>query len=143
MTRYLGDDWMLPGVDKLTKRFFTAGKLVFQACARCGHVQHPPTDVCGACQNFAFTERESAGVGRIASAIVAHYVVHPALKARSPYNVVLVTLDDVPGVRVIGNVVNRAPREVAIGQRVRVCFEEAKDPQTGELLRIPQWEALP
>jgi hypothetical protein len=96
--------------------------------------------VCGVCQSFEFTERESAGVGRIASAIVAHYAVHPALKARSPYNVVLVSLDDLPGVRVIGNVLNREPREVAIDARVRVCFEEAKDPQTGELLRIPQWK---
>jgi hypothetical protein len=68
--------------------------------------------------------------------------VHPALKERVPYVVVLVSIDDVPGVRVIGNVLNRAPREVAVGQRVRVCFEEAKDPQTGDLLRIPQWEVV-
>jgi uncharacterized OB-fold protein len=140
MSRYLGDSWMLPGTDALTKRFFTAGRLVFQQCAKCSHVQHPPTDVCGACQSFEFTERMSAGLGRIESRMVAHYAPHPALKDRLPYVVVLVSLDDVPGVRVIGNVLNRAPREVAVGQRVRVCFEEAKDPQTGELLRIPQWE---
>jgi len=72
-----GDEWLLPGVDALTKRFFTAGKLVFQACAKCGHVQHPPTDVCGACQAFEFGERESAGLGRIESAIVVH---HPQAK---------------------------------------------------------------
>ena len=104
------------------------------------HVQHPPTDVCGACQSFEFDERTSAGRGRVESRMVAHYAVHPALKDRVPYVVVLVVLDDLPGVRVIGNVVNRAPHEVAVGQRVRVCFEEAKDPQSGELLRIPQWE---
>ncbi len=142
MTRHLGDDWMLPALEPATRRFFTAGRLVFQACAECGHVQHPPTDVCAACQSFAFTERESAGHGRIESAIVVHHPVHPLLKQRCPYSVVLVTLDDVPGVRVIGNVVNRAPRDVAIGQRVRVVFEEAKDPQSGETLRIPQWEAI-
>lgn len=142
MTRYLGDDWMLPGTDALTKRFFSAGQLVFQQCAKCGHVQHPPTDVCGACQSFAFGERVSAGRGRIESLTVAHYAVHPALKERVPYAVVLVSVDDVPGVRVIGNVLNRAPRELRVGQAVRVSFEEAKDPQTGELLRIPQWEAV-
>ena len=140
MSRYLGESWMLPGTDALTKRFFSAGVLVFQQCAHCGHVQHPPTDVCGACQSFEFTERQSAGNGRIESRMVAHYAVHPALKDRVPYVVVLVSLDDVPGVRVIGNVVNCAPHDVAVGQRVRVCFEEAKDPQTGEVLRIPQWE---
>ena len=140
MTRYLGDGWLLPGTDALTKRFFTAGKLVFQACAKCGHVQHPPTDVCAACQSFAFSERASAGLGRIESLTVAHYAVHPALAERVPYAVVLVSVDDVPGVRVIGNVRNRAPGDVAVGQRVRVCFEEAKDPHSGDLLRIPQWE---
>jgi hypothetical protein len=98
--------------------------------------------VCASCQSFELGERESAGAGRIVSAIVAHYAVHPALKDRVPYNVVLVELDDLPGVRVVGNVLNRAPRDVAVGQRVRVCFEEAKDPQSGELLRIPQWEVV-
>ena len=142
MTRYLGDDWMLPGTDALTKRFFTAGRLVFQECAKCGFVQHPPSDVCGACQAFEFTERASAGSGRIESLTVAHYAVHPALKGRVPYAVVLVSLEDVPEVRVIGNVLNRAPGDLRVGQRVRVCFEEAKDPQSGELLRIPQWEAV-
>jgi uncharacterized OB-fold protein len=139
MTRYLGEGWMLPGPDALTKRFFSAGELVFQQCAKCAHVQHPPTDVCGACQSFEFTERTSAGRGRIESRMVAHYAPHPALKDRVPYVVVLVSIDDVPGVRVIGNVVNRAPGEVAVGQRVRVCFEEAKDSASGEVLRIPQW----
>jgi hypothetical protein len=133
---------MLPGTDALTKRFFSAGQLVFQQCAKCGFVQHPPTDVCGECQSFAFAERASAGLGRIQSLTVAHYAVHPALKERVPYVVVLVSIDDVPGVRVIGNVVNRAPSEVRIGERLRVCFEEATDPQTGELLRIPQWEVV-
>lgn len=142
MTRHLGDDWLLPATDALTKRFFTAGRLVFQRCAACGHVQHPPTDVCGACQGFAFTEHASDGSGRIESLTVAHYAVHPALRGRVPYAVVLVSVDDAPGVRVIGNVLNRAPAELRIGQRVRVCFEEAKDPQSGEVLRIPQWEVV-
>jgi uncharacterized OB-fold protein len=142
MTRYLGDAWLVPGTDALTKRFFTAGRLVFQQCAKCGFVQHPPTDVCGECQSFAFVERESAGLGRIEALTVAHYAVHPALKDRVPYVVVLVSVDDAPGVRVIGNVLNRAPAEVRVGQRVRVRFEEAKDPQSGEVLRIPQWEVV-
>jgi hypothetical protein len=133
---------MLPGTDALTQRFFTAGRLVFQQCARCGFVQHPPTDVCGECQSFAFGERTSAGLGRIESFTIAHYAVHPALKDRVPYGVVLVSIDDTPSVRVIGNVLNRAPSELRVGQRVRVCFEEAKDPQTGDVLKIPQWEVV-
>jgi uncharacterized OB-fold protein len=59
-----------------------------------------------------------------------------------PYAVVLVSLDDAPGVRLVGNVLNRAPDGVAIGDPVRVAFEETRDPDSGETLRIPQWEAI-
>jgi hypothetical protein len=45
-------------------------------------------------------------------------------------------------VNLLGNVLNRAPGQVAIGERVRVAFEEVRDPDTGETLRIPQWEVL-
>jgi uncharacterized OB-fold protein len=56
MTRYLGECWMLPGPDALTKRFFSAGELVFQQCAKCAHMQHPPTDVCGARRSRAASQ---------------------------------------------------------------------------------------
>jgi uncharacterized OB-fold protein len=49
-------------------------------------------------------------------------------------------VDDAPGVRLLGNVRNTAPGEIAIGTRVRVIFEEARDPDSGEHLLIPQWE---
>ena len=42
----------------------------------------------------------------------------------------------------VGQLGEPAMTVAAIGQRVRVCFEEAKDPKSGELLRIPQWEVL-
>ena len=74
--------------------------------------------------------------------MVVHHPVHPGLAERVPYAVVLVAVDDAPGVVLTGNVTNRAPDAVAIGDRVRVVFEEAVDPQSGETLRIPQWEVV-
>jgi uncharacterized OB-fold protein len=140
MARRLGDDWVLPLLDDRNRPFFTSGALVLQACASCGHVQHPPEDVCSACGGTAFTTRTSRGEGRIESVIVVHHPVHPRLEAAVPYAVVLVSVDDAAGVNVVGNVLNRPPGEIAIGQRVRVAFEEIADPETGERLRIPQWE---
>jgi uncharacterized OB-fold protein len=140
MPRILGDDWVLPLLDDRNRAFFTSGTLALQACAGCGHVQHPPEDVCTACGGTAFTTRVSRGEGRIESVAVVHHPVHPRLEAAVPFAVVLVSLDDAAGVNVVGNVRNRPPADVAIGQRVRVVFEEALDPETGERLRIPQWE---
>ena len=88
----------------------------------------------------------SAWEERAVRAFVTGYTsvdaVHPLLRSFVPYAVALVSLDDAPHVRLLGNVLGRRHDQVAIGDRVRVVFEEVKDPESGERLRIPQWEAL-
>ena len=64
------------------------------------------------------------------------------LPRRVPYNIAVISLDGAPGCNAIGNVVNRGANEVEIGQRVRAIFEEATDPQSGEKVLIPNWEAV-
>jgi uncharacterized OB-fold protein len=140
MTRVLGEDWLLPGLDDSNRAWFTSGQLSVRACTSCGALQFPPEDVCGACQGFEFKLQPCRGQGRIESFIVVHHPVHPALKDVGKYAVVLVSLDDAPGVNIVGNVVGSAPEDLAIGQGVRVVFEEVTDPDTGDLLKIPQWE---
>lgn len=141
--RILGDDWLLPALDARNRDWFSAGRLALQTCSRCRAVQFPPEDACRSCGSFELGSRESAGVGRVESVAVVHHPVHPALRAHVPYAVVLVSLDDAPGVNLLGNVLNRPPDAIAIGERVRVAFEEVRDPDSGETLRIPQWEVLP
>jgi hypothetical protein len=142
VTRLLGDDWLLPALDARNRAWFTSGRLVLQACTGCGAVQFPPEDACRACGGFELGSRASAGTGRVESVAVVHHPVHPALRPHVPYAVVLVSLDDAPGVNLLGNVLNRPAGEIAIGERVRVAFEEVRDPETGETLRIPQWEVV-
>ena len=142
MSRALGDDWLLPALDAKNRAWFSSGELALQACTRCAAVQFPPEDACRSCGSFALGTRKSAGRGLVESVAVVHHAVHPLLRLRVPYAVVLVALDDAPHVRLLGNVLNRAHDQVAIGQRVRVVFEEVKDPESGERLLIPQWEAL-
>ena len=143
MTRILGDDWLLPALDARNRAWFTSGALALQACTRCAAVQFPPEEACRSCGAFELGERASAGRGRVESVAVVHHAVHPALRPYVPYAVVLVSLDDAPGVNLLGNVLNRAADEIAIGDRVRVRFEEVRDPDSGETLRIPQWEVVP
>jgi uncharacterized OB-fold protein len=142
MTRFFGDDWMLPALDARNRDWFTAGRLALQACARCDAVQFPPEDACRRCGSFELGTRPVSGAGRVESVAVVHHAVHPLLRAAVPYAVVLVGLDDFPHVRLVGNVTNRAHDAVAIGDRVRVVFEEVRDPDGGEMLRIPQWEVV-
>ena len=41
--------------------------------------------------------------GTVASYTVVHYAAHPALAGALPYTVVLVSLDDAPHLRLVGN----------------------------------------
>ena len=142
MTRLLGDDWMLPGLDERNHDWFTSGELKLRECTACRTLQFPPEDVCSGCQGSEFGLRASAGRGRIESVAVVHHPVHPALKDAVPYALVVVSLDDAPGVHLIGNVLGRAPDQIEIGQNVRLVFEEIEDPDGDEPLRIPQWNVI-
>jgi uncharacterized OB-fold protein len=82
------------------------------------------------------------GEGVVESAVEVHFPVHPLLADRVPYNVAVISIDGAAGCNAIGNVINLGPGEVAIGQRVRAVFEEATDPNSGDRLLIPQWEAI-
>jgi uncharacterized OB-fold protein len=138
--RILGNDWLLPVLDPQNRAYFTAGELMVQSCKTCGHDQHPPEDLCRACASHDIEPRRTSGRGRVESAVVIHRAVHPLLADRVPYAVVLVSLDDAPTVSLLGNVRGVAPGDVTIGAKVRVVFEDAIDPDSGERLLIPQWE---
>ena len=140
MDRILGNGWLLPVLDEHNRAYFTAGELMVQSCRACGHDQHPPEDLCRGCGSHDVGPRKSAGRGRVESVAVVHRAVHRSLKDRVPYAVVLVSVDDAPGVNLVGNLDGADPHAVTIGARVRVVFEEVVHPDGGERLCIPQWE---
>ncbi len=139
MTRILGDSWLLPELDDFNRDGFTRGRVCIQSCNACNEVQHPPEVVCLACGSDDFGWRESNGTGRIESFALVHHPVHPSLGEQCPYMVLVVSLDDVPGVHVIGNLSGDVTTPLTIGQAVRAVFEHVEDPELGRL-EIPQWE---
>jgi uncharacterized OB-fold protein len=141
MTRILGDDWLLPELDALNREWFTRGRIAVQCCDACHEVQHPPEVVCLSCGSDGLGWRESSGTGRIESFARVHHPVHPLLSDQCPYTVVVVSLDDVPGVHVVGNLSGSSTTPVAIGQAVRAIFERVDDSEQGTLA-IPQWERI-
>jgi uncharacterized OB-fold protein len=134
----LGDDWTLPGLSPLNRTWFTAGELAVQSCATCGTLQHPPEEICHKCGSMDLTTVAVAPRGTVYSYTVAHYPAHRALAEHVPYAVVLVSLDEHPGIRVIGNVLDVPPEEVRIGMPVVATWQERTNAE-GESLKFLQW----
>ncbi len=135
----LPDDWTTPALSPLNTEWFTSGALRVQRCTACGALQHPPEELCRHCGSFELGHQELSARGTVHSYTVAHYPVNRALVDAVPYAVVLVSLDDAPQIRVIGNVLNIPPDEVRIGMAVEATWEERE--VEGDKLLIPQWVA--
>jgi len=142
MQRYMPDWWALPAIDDNNREFFTSGKIVIQACKSCETLQHPPEDVCHACQGTTFNWRACSGEGVVYSHTVVEHPIPAALKERVPYIVVVVSLDDHPQIRVLGNLVNIDPEKVEVGQPVHAVFETIEDKEYDVTLKIPQWAVV-
>jgi uncharacterized OB-fold protein len=100
-----------------------AGRLVFQGCAHCATVVHPPTPMCPGCQS---TERAWVNAPREARVFTytwAHSAAHESVKAVLPYNIVLVEFPALPGVRLVSNVVNVVPGELNFGDPLELAWE--------------------
>jgi uncharacterized OB-fold protein len=120
--------------DRDTGGFFEAARrhqLAIKVCDQCGQVLHMPRAYCRACGSWSSSWVPVAGSGRVYSWTVVEHQVHPAYPV--PYTIVLVELEDRPGVRLIGHLPG-AP-SLREGQPMRVRFEDA-----GDDVVLPQWE---
>lgn len=97
-------------------------KLKFQKCSGCGTFSHPPRVRCPKCKGDGWEWVESSGKGRIYSWTVARQEVHPAF--RVPFEIVLVEMENEPGVRIISNMIDCSPEEISFDMPVEVCFRE-------------------
>jgi uncharacterized OB-fold protein len=138
VTGELPTDWALPRLDAVNRPWFTTGALALQQCAVCGVVQHPPEEMCRTCGSMTFTTRVVAPVGTVYSYTVVRHAVNAVLEAAVPYVVVLVSLDELPEVRVVGNLLDTTPEEVTIGMAVETVWQE-RVTEDGETVRLPQW----
>ncbi len=90
------------------------------------------------CGSMEFVARTVAPTGTVYSYTIVHHAVHPTLESSVPYAVVLVALDDVPKVRVVGNLRDVAMSDVAIGLPVEAIWEE-RPAEDGVVVLLPQW----
>jgi len=73
--------------------------------------------------------------GTVFSYTVCHYAANSALTESVPYTVVLVSLDDAPSIRVVGNLDGT---DVTIGMPVVATWEE-RTAEDGTVILLPQW----
>lgn len=101
------------------------GQLRMQRCVSCQHWQHPPNPVCSQCLSRDVAFQPVSGEGSVYSFTVNHQPWLPHLT--EPFAVIVVELDEQPGLRFVSRLVNTAVDDVTVGMRVRVVFEPLGD----------------
>jgi uncharacterized OB-fold protein len=138
-------DLLLPEIDGETAPFWEAAsrrELVVQRCDDCHRLRFPPRPACPWCQSFDSTWSPVSGRATVWSFVVAHPPLLPAYAELAPYNVVVVTLEEDPTIRMVGNLVADAdapinsvdPAAIEIGMPVRVVFQQVADD-----VALPRW----
>jgi uncharacterized OB-fold protein len=115
-------------------QFFWAGTAVgelrIQSCNACGALRFPPGPACQSCVAYDRGYMVAAGTGTVFSYVVHR---HPPVPGKElPIVIALIDLDE--GVRMVGEVVDVSPEEIAIGMRLRVDFHRIDDELT-----LPVW----
>ena len=139
------DGMLLPVTDEYSAPFWSAaaaGELRMQACGRCGRLRFPPRPMCPHCHSTDATWDLMSGRGTIYSFVISHPPLLPAYAAVAPYNVILVSLDEDPTLRLVGNLVadtNASINSVdashlQIGLPVHVVF-----PRLADGVVLPRW----
>ena len=129
----------LPAITEDTRPFWDACRrheLSIQRCTGCGTFRHPPTPVCWKCRGFRHEWVPVSGRGTVFSYAVVDRAFLPELAAHVPYTVIVVALDDAPGVRLVSNLVDAAPGEVHVGLPVEVYFDDVRADVTVPRFRV-------
>jgi uncharacterized protein len=119
----------VPVPDASSEGFWTAAaahSLAIQRCEHCGHFTHPPAIVCPACCSTepSFRFAPVSGRGVIKTWTIMHDAFLPAFRSEVPYVVVDVELEEQPGLRVVGRLVDGANPLLEIGATVETVFDD-------------------
>jgi uncharacterized protein len=107
-----------------TEPFWTATaehRLTYQVCRACGQIVFHPRRHCTGCLRGDLDWRDSAGQGTVYTFAVVRQSGHPFFRARAPYVVGLIDLDE--GFRMLAEIA-ASPEAVSVGQRVAVTWED-------------------
>ena len=141
--------FVLPDLEDSGTRGFwegtAKGELRVERCGECGRRRMPPRPMCPACQSLERDWETMSGRGTIWSFVVPHPPLLPAYAELAPYNAIIVSLDEDPSLRFVGNLVASPdgpineidPNTIQIGEPVRVVFQQVED------VHLPRWLRAP
>jgi uncharacterized OB-fold protein len=121
-----------PKIDEVNAPFWencSAHRLTFQQCGDCGHLVHPPLPICPRCQSLHRVWKEAPSLATVFSFTWMHTAAHDSVVDCLPYNAALVEFPELPGVRLVTNVVDVEPGDLAIGDEVRLIWETGGNDQ--------------
>ncbi len=125
--RWFPDSMPLPAASAETLAWWQAAaehRLVIQVCDDCDRPRHPPSPVCPHCHGWGSHLVDHDGSGTIYTCTRVHQPFLGGLDP--PYVVAVIDLDgfgDDP-IRLVTNIVDADPAEVAIGARVELVWED-------------------
>jgi len=130
----MAPDRLIPVTDDHdTGGFFAAARrheLAVRICHDCGTALHVPTAHCHHCGSWDGGWHDAGTTGTLYTWTLVTHQVHPSYPV--PYAVVLVELDDLPGVRLVGHLPGAPTLEA--GMPMEVWFETIADDVV-----LPQW----
>ncbi len=101
-----------------------------QKCSSCGTLRYVPKELCYNCQSMDVTWTTISGTGEIYTYTVVRRAPTPAYQEEAPYTIVHVTMSE--GFRMIGTLNGIDVDNVAIGQQVKVAYDDI----------TPEWTLL-
>jgi uncharacterized protein len=98
-------------------------QLLVNRCDDCDTWHHPPRPVCPKCWSRALTPTGVAGTGFVALiTILRQGPRRPGIDYTDGHPLVAIELDEQPGLRVSGTVINRASEDINVGDRVQTVW---------------------
>ncbi len=119
---------LIPPKSPFTEPYWEAaakGELLIQKCSACQHAQFPPRKHCENCGSAHVAWVASSGNGVIYTFTIARRPPHPVFAEQVPLVVAVVELEE--GVKLMTNIIECDPDDVAIGMSVKVAFEPVDD----------------
>jgi len=103
------------------------GELVAACCSACDHPRMPPTPFCPRCHHQGIRWLRSSGLATVYSYTVVERAIMPGMEAYLPYVPAVVEPDDLPGLRLVSNLVGMELSELRVGLPVRLVWHRTQE----------------
>lgn len=106
------------------------GELRVQRCAACERFRWPPHPACSECLSFDTDWVAVAPRGTLYTWNICNQAMHPAFRDATPFAIVIVALDEAPGVRMLGRYMDGTLDDLRADLPLEADFERIDDDVT-------------